>query len=172
MELTSDGKSALGVLLVDMNYSSIEKLLSKANKDNTSEYLYLMDSSGEIIYHPRQKLIYADLYQENNLEAVRYDDGSHEEVFDGERRLITVKTVSYTGWKIVSVTPMTSFQMGITDMRFFAVMLVALSLLTVVVINQLVSGQIAKPLQKLNESVKEWETGNLDSDIYVGRPWR
>lgn len=49
VELTSDGKSALGVLLVDMNYSSIEKLLSKANKDNTSEYLYLMDSSGEII---------------------------------------------------------------------------------------------------------------------------
>ncbi len=170
VELTSNGKSALGVLLVDMNYSSIEQLLSKANKDNSSEYLYLMDSSGEIIYHPRQKLIYADLYQENNLEAVRYDDGSHEEVFDGERRLITVKTISYTGWKIVSVTPMTSFQMGITDMRFFMIMLMALSLLTVVVINQLVSAQIAKPLQKLNVSVKEWETGNLNSDIYVGGP--
>lgn len=170
VELTSDGKSALGVLLVDMNYSSIEQLLSKANKDNTSEYLYLMDSSGEIIYHPKQKLIYADLYHENNLEAVNYDDGNHEEVFDGERRLITVKTISYTGWKIVSVTPITSFQMGLTDMRFFMIMLMALSLLMLVVINQLVSGQIAKPLQKLNASVKEWETGNLNSDIYVGGP--
>lgn len=170
VELTSNGKSALGVLLVDMNYSSIEQLLSKANKAKTSEYLYLMDSAGEIIYHPKQKLIYADLYQENNLEAVRYDDGSHEEMFDGERRLITVKTISYTGWKIVSVTPMTSFQMGLKDMRFFMIMLIALSLLTLVVINQLVSGQIAKPLQKLNDSVKEWETGNLDSDIYVGGP--
>lgn len=170
VELTSDGKSALGVLLVDMNYSSIEQLLSKANKNNTTEYLYLMNSSGEIIYHPKQKLIYADLYQENNLEAVRYDDGSHEEMFDGERRLITVKTISYTGWKIVSVTPMTSFQMGLKDMRFFMIMLMALSLLTVVVINQLASAQIAKPLQKLNDSVKEWETGNLNSDIYVGGP--
>lgn len=170
VELTDGGKSALGVLLVDMNYSSIEQLLSKANKDNTSEYLYLMDSSGEIIYHPKQKLIYADLYRENNLEAVRYDDGSQEEVFDGEKRLITVKTISYTGWKIVSVTPITSFQMGLKDMRFFMIMLVALSLLTLFVINQLVSGQIAKPLQKLNDSVKEWETGNLNLDIYVGGP--
>lgn len=153
-----------------MNYSSIEQLLSKANKDNTSEYLYLMDSSGEIIYHPKQKLIYADLYRENNLEAARYDDGSQEEVFDGEKRLITVKTISYTGWKIVSVTPITSFQMGLKDMRFFMIMLMALSLLTLVVINQLASGQIAKPLQKLNDSVKEWETGNLNSDIYVGGP--
>lgn len=170
VELTSNGKSALGVLLVDMNYSSIEQLLSKANKDNTSEYLYLMDSSGEIIYHPKQKLIYADLYRENNLEAARYDDGSHEEVFGGEKRLITVKTISYTGWKIVSVTPITSFQMGLKNMRFFMIMLVALSLLTLFVINQLVSGQIAKPLQKLNDSVKEWETGNLNLDIYVGGP--
>lgn len=170
VELTDGGKSALGVLLVDMNYSSIEQLLSKANKANTSEYLYLMDSAGEIIYHPKQKLIYADLYQENNLEAACYDDGSHEEVFDGEGRLITIKTISYTGWKIVSVTPITSFQMGLKDMRFFMIMLMALLLLTLFVINQLVSGQIAKPLQKLNDSVKEWETGNLNLDIYVGGP--
>ena len=120
--------------------------------------------------YPKQKLIYADLYQENNLEAACYDDGSHEEVFDGEGRLITIKTISYTGWKIVSVTPITSFQMGLKDMRFFMIMLMALLLLTLFVINQLVSGQIAKPLQKLNDSVKEWETGNLNLDIYVGGP--
>ena len=34
VELTRNGNSALGVLLVDMNYSSIEQLLNKANTDN------------------------------------------------------------------------------------------------------------------------------------------
>ena len=58
VELTSGGNSTLGVLLVDMNYSSIEQLLTKANTDNASEYVYLMDGSGELIYHPKQKLIY------------------------------------------------------------------------------------------------------------------
>lgn len=64
VELTSGGNSTLGVLLVDMNYSSIEQLLTKANTDNASEYVYLMDGSGELIYHPKQKLIYTDLFSE------------------------------------------------------------------------------------------------------------
>ena len=64
---TSSAK--LGVLLVDMNYSSMEQLLEKANTGTDSEYLYLMDADGEIIYHPKQKLIYAGLYEENNMET-------------------------------------------------------------------------------------------------------
>lgn len=57
VELTKGGDSELGVLLVDMNYSSIEQLLEKANNGINEEYVYLMDGNGEIIYHPKQKLI-------------------------------------------------------------------------------------------------------------------
>lgn len=168
VEITNNGNPTLGVLLVDMNYSSIEQLLNKANTDNSSEYVYLMDSNGEIIYHPKQKLIYTNLYEENNLEASRYEDGSHREVFQGENRLIMVKTISYTGWKIVSVVPMSAFDMGLYGTRMFVILLVAISMLAIIVLNQLVAVRIAKPLRKLNESVKEWETGNLNPDIYVG----
>lgn len=168
VELTEGGNSALGVLLVDMNYSSIEQLLAKANTDNSREYVYLMDSEGEIIYHPKQKLIYTGLYEENNLEQLTHEDGSYKEEFQGEKRLITVKTISYTGWKLVSVVPMSSFDMGLEEMRYFVIMLVTVSLLAVMILNQLVSARIAKPLQKLNDSVKEWEEGNLNPAIYVG----
>ena len=132
MELTSNGTSTLGVLLVDMNYNSIEQILKKANVGNSSEYVYLIDGKGEIIYHPRQKLIYTDLYQENNIEAAGYEDGSTEEIFQGEKRLVTVKTVSYTGWKIVSVVPMSSFDMGMTGTKYFVIMLVTVSMLAVI----------------------------------------
>ncbi len=168
VELTNNGNSALGVLLVDMNYSSIEQLLTKANTDNASEYIYLMDSNGEIIYHPKQKLIYTNLYEENNLVAASYEDGSVQEEFDGEKRLVTVKTISYTGWKLVSVVPMSSFEMGLSSLRMFVILLTALVMLMIIILNQLVSARIANPLQKLNESVKEWESGNLNPDIYVG----
>ncbi|WP_370819189.1 sensor histidine kinase [Roseburia intestinalis] len=168
VELTSNGTSTLGVLLVDMNYSSIEQILKKANVGNSSEYVYLIDGKGEIIYHPRQKLIYTDLYQENNIEAAGYEDGSTEETFLGEKRLVTVKTVSYTGWKIVSVVPMSSFDMGMTGTKYFVIMLVTVSMLAVILLNQLVSASIAMPLKKLNNSVKEWETGNMNPSIYIG----
>lgn len=168
VELTSNGTSTLGVLLVDMNYNNIEQILKKANVGNSSEYVYLIDGKGEIIYHPRQKLIYTDLYQENNIEAAGYEDGSTEEIFQGEKRLVTVKTVSYTGWKIVSVVPMSSFDMGMTGTKYFVIMLVTVSMLAVILLNQLVSASIAMPLKKLNNSVKEWETGNMNPSIYIG----
>lgn len=56
VELTRNGVSMLGVLLVDMNYSSIEQLLDKANTDTSGDYVYLMAPDGEIIYHPKQNL--------------------------------------------------------------------------------------------------------------------
>lgn len=168
VELTEQGSSTLGVLLVDMNYSSIEQLLNKANTDHSSEYVYLMDSNGELIYHPKQKLIYNSLYEENNLAAVLYDDGSREESFQGEKRLVTVKTISYTGWRIVSVVPMSAFNMGISGTRLFAFLFVSLSMLMIMILNQLVSARIAKPLRELNRSVREWEAGNMEPDIYVG----
>ena len=127
-----------------------------------------IDGKGEIIYHPRQKLIYTDLCQENNIEAAGYEDGSTEEIFQGEKRLVTVKTVSYTGWKIVSVVPMSSFDMGMTGTKYFVIMLVTVSMLAVILLNQLVSASIAMPLKKLNNSVKEWETGNMNPSIYIG----
>ena len=168
VELTRNGNSMLGVLLVDMNYSSIEQLLEKANTDTSGEYVYLMAPDGEIIYHPKQNLIHMGLYEENNTEAAGYEDTTIKENFHGEKRLVTVKTISYTGWKLISVVPMKSFSMGMTGMRNLVVLLVALTVLAVVILNQMVSARISKPLRRLNDSVKEWEAGNMNPDIYIG----
>lgn len=157
-----------GVLLVDMNYSSIKQLLEKANQDISKEYIYLMDRNGEIIYHPKQNLIRTGLLSEDNREASGYEDDTIRERFMGEKRMVTVKTISYTGWKLVSIVPMETFSMGMEETRYLVILLVTLALLATVVLNQLVSARIAKPLKKLNDSVKEWESGNLNPDIYVG----
>ena len=168
VELTRNGNSMMGVLLVEMNYISIEQLLEKANTDTSGEYVYLMAPDGEIIYHPKQNLIHMGLYEENNTEAAGYEDTTVKENFHGEKRLVTVKTISYTGWKLISVVPMKSFSMGMTGMRNLVVLLVALTVLAVVILNQMVSARISKPLRRLNDSVKEWEAGNMNPDIYIG----
>ena len=168
VELTNNGDTMQGVLLVDMNYSSIKQLLEKANQDISKEYVYLMDRNGEIIYHPKQNLIRTGLLSEDNREASGYEDDTIRERFMGEKRMVTVKTISYTGWKLVSIVPMETFSMGMEETRYLVILLVALALLATVILNQLVSARIAKPLKKLNDSVKEWESGNLNPDIYVG----
>lgn len=168
VELTNNGTTSLGVLSVDMNYGSIQQLFTSANEKESQGYIYLMDGDGELIYHPKQQLIYSNLYKENNMNVVDKVDGSFKEVFQGETRLITVKTVSYTGWKIVYVYPMTDFRLDISEARYFVAALACLLILMIIVVNQIVSSRIAEPLLQLNESVKEWENGNMDADIFIG----
>ena len=102
VELTNDGKMSGGILLVDMNFSGIQQLFTEVNNDGKG-YVYLIGRDGEIIYHPRQNLIFSNIIQENNQTASTYDEGVHNEEFQGEQRVVVVKTVGYTGWKIVSV---------------------------------------------------------------------
>ena len=99
---------------------------------------------------------------------IRYEDGSHEETYNGERRVVIVDTVSYTGWKLISVIPMHNFHMGLASTRYFVTMLVTLTLLVMIVMNQLVSLRVSRPLRRLNNSIKDMEAGNLQPKIYIG----
>jgi two-component system sensor histidine kinase YesM len=165
VELTRNGKTSRGVLLVDMNYSGIQQLFEKVNTGG-SGYTYLIDGSGEIIYHPRQRAIYANLNTENNLAAAEYEDGNHKEVFQGEERSVTVKTVGYTGWKIVNVVPTDESYLSLKQMRMFVFLIVTFTMLSIAMINIFVSSRIATPIQRLDNSVKELEKGNLSLEIY------
>ena len=167
VELTNVGRTRKGVLLVDMNFSGIEQLLSKANEKG-SGYIYLMDRNGEIIYHPQQQAIYSGLVQENNQEAATYEDGDHTEKFADKERVVIVKTVGYTGWKLVSVTPVTEFNVNLHQIRFFTIMIAAISILLILFGNVIVSSRVTDPIRKLEHSIKYLEEGNLDTDIYIG----
>ena len=123
VELTYNGETSQGILLVDMNFSGIEQIFKNIDISK-SGYVYLVDSKGEIIYHPRQQLIYSNLMNENNEEAVNYEDGTIVESFNDEERVVTTKTVGYTGWKIVAVTPMKDITENYSHMRIFLVLII------------------------------------------------
>ncbi|MFW5667720.1 MAG: sensor histidine kinase [Acetivibrio ethanolgignens] len=168
VEFTSAGNNVRGILLVDMNFSGIEQLFKRSNSLGESGYIYLVDSEGKLIYHPKQKLIAAGIVKENNEAVAGYEDGSHKESFDGEKRVVTVKTVAYTGWKIVNVTPNSAFDINLSQTRFFVILIVFITMVVMILVNQSVSAQIARPIKRLDDSVKGLENGNLDVVVYDG----
>lgn len=165
VELTRSGSITHGVLLVDMNFSGIDQIFKNVDIGG-SGYLYLIDKNGVIIYHPRQQLIYSDLAQENNLVAANYDDGNHMETFGGKQRLVTVKTVGYTGWKIVAVTPTEDIVSNYNQMRIFALFIVFFAIFLLIFVNLYLSSRIANPIKELEHSVKDIEMGKL-SDVNI-----
>ena len=166
VELTNNKKITSGVLLVDMNFSGIEQICKNVNVGK-SGYVYLVDGEGEIIYHPRQQLIYSDLIEENNKVAATYEDGNHTETFQGENRLVTIKTVGYTGWKIVGITPMVDITSDYNQMSIFAAFIMFFAIFILVFLNMFVSSRIANPIRSLEKSVKKLENGVKDVDISI-----
>lgn len=167
VELTDQGVPQQGVLLVDMDYSSISRMMTQINAQNNGQYYYLCDGNGEIIYHTQQMQISNGIFSENSEKAASYKDGVYDEIFEGEHRKVIVNTISYTGWKLVGVIPYSVFTRGMFNIRYFIVMLILLMAMMMAAVSRVVSARISRPILKLNDSVLEYEAGE-QPEIYIG----
>ena len=167
VEITNGGSTEQAVLLIDMAYQGLDSVLDEVSLGNGG-YIYLMDSMGEIIWHPKFELIASGRVKENNLTAATYSDGSIEEEFDNTARTVVIKTVGYTGWKLVGVIKGTGISLNTIKTRLFIVFVIFLIIFIVVLINSYVSFRVTDPIRELEKSVKKLEEGNLDADIYMG----
>ncbi len=167
VELTDKGGSVSGVLLVDMDFSSISRMMKQINASNNGQYYYLCDSNGQVIYHMRQLQISKGISSENNAAIANHKTGVYDEYFKGEHRKLVVKTISYTGWKLVGVIPYSAFTHDTLNIRYFILMLMLLMAMMLAVVNRIVSDRISSPILKLNDSVVEYEAGEKP-EIYIG----
>ena len=167
VEITNGGSTEQAVLLIDMAYQGLDSVLDEVSLGNGG-YIYLMDSNGEIIWHPKFELIASGRVKENNLTAATYSDGSVEEEFDNTARTVVIKTVGYTGWKLVGVIKGTGISLNTIKTRLFIVFVIFLIIFIVVLINSYISFRVTDPIRELEKSVKKLKEGNLDADIYMG----
>ncbi|MGL4741863.1 MAG: sensor histidine kinase [Sarcina sp.] len=158
-----NGQTKQGIMLLDMNYRGIEQIFNDITITENS-YVYLTNNIGNIIYYPDK----IQDFTENNAISSQYSDGSIYEEFNGMKRLITLKTVGYTAWKIVSVIPTSDITNMYRGIGVFFVMLMILMILILIFVNKLVSKKISGPLINLTNKVIEFENGNEETDFVVG----
>lgn len=170
VEITHGTTTNQGILLIDIHYSSLRQILENITLGNQG-YLYMISGTGELIYHPKMQLIETGQMDENIEVATGYRDGSYQEEYGKEKREVSVKSVGYTGWKLLSVTPEKGLPLNNLKMRLFAVFVVAAFLLALVLINTVISSRITIPIQELEKSVNAIEAGDLDTNVYKGGPY-
>ena len=167
VEITQGTSTDQGVLLIDIAYGSLKQLLDNASMGNQG-YLYLVNGGGELIYHPKIQLLDAGLARENLDAAADYRDGNYQEVFLGEKRDVAVKSVGYTGWKIIGVTPEKGFSLNSIKTKLFVVFVAAFFVFLLAICNAYISSRITAPIQELEKSVNALEAGELDTKVYTG----
>lgn len=161
-----NGKGVRGVLLVDLNFKAIEQLCRRVSLGRRG-YIYIVDSEGNIVYHPQQQLIYMGLKYENNDDILKHSYGTFMQEFGGDRRLVTVKTVNYTGWKIVGISYMDELVAAKRDIYNYVWFIVITGIIFVIAIFSVISAKISQPIKELEKSMKLVEEGNFDINIDV-----
>jgi two-component system sensor histidine kinase YesM len=150
-----------GVLFVDLNYSAINNLCEGISLGSKG-YVFIVDSEGRIVYHPRQTLLYSGLKTEK-VEEVLSGDKTNFTTSEGEdSKLYTVTRSDKTGWTVVGVAYLSELMAG-KDETQLAYLFTALFLIVVAsIIAIILSGEISKPLKELAGSMKEVQEGHFE----------
>jgi len=154
VELNREGISDNGVLLVDMNYDSVERMMEKLNGEDNARYFYLCDKEGKLIYHPRMREILQGAFRENAEETTEWEDGIHYIKAGEGKKTVIIDTIGYTGWKMVSVMEEKSRIFAHGGMLYYVYILISLTLLISLIFNQLLSLRLSYPIRKLNEDIE------------------
>lgn len=164
VEVTDEGKATQALLLINLNYMYFEEIFSNVNLGNGG-YVYLTNDRGDIIWHPKQNEIYSGRFEEDNKYAATLKDGITVENLRGKNITLNVRTIGYTGWKLVGVTPSAVLGVDGIKFRFFVLFVADLFLFLLAMINAFISDKISNPIKSLDGSVREIESGNLNVEI-------
>ncbi|MCJ8014294.1 sensor histidine kinase [Paenibacillus sp. KQZ6P-2] len=160
------GVTKEGILLVDVNFRTIDELSRKVSLGKRG-YAYIIDDLGNIVYHPQQQLIYAGLKYENLEPVFEYAYGSYTDKSTGETRYITIRTVEPINWKIVGVAYPDEIITTQKDLNQFVFWFLLVVCAAVVVLAVFVSMKISQPLRRLEKSVQSVGQGDFSTPIQV-----
>ena len=162
VQLNRGDETEKGILLVQLKQSNITDILSNIMMSGNS-YLYLTNENGEIIYHPRQELIESGYLQEKKIDLYKSEDNRFSKVGDDEEYF--VKTIGYTGWKIVGVVKNEEISLNSFKSGLLIAFLVLFFLSVMALINMYLSQRLSAPMRRLEEAVNKIEAGDLDTRI-------
>ncbi|WP_141505390.1 cache domain-containing sensor histidine kinase [Paenibacillus luteus] len=164
----TDGITAEGVLLVDLNLSVINDICNNINLGKKG-YLFIVDDKGNIVYHPQQQLIDSNLRTEHISEVLQASSGQSFIMDKGDgKRIYSVQDTNF-GWRIAGVAYTDDLIASKDDLRnsiiFYSVFGLAISLL----ISVGLSHRLSKPIKVLQSDMKQVEKGNFDIQTEIGQ---
>ena len=148
-----------GVFFVDLNYSAISELCNN-NSLGDKGYIFILDENGNIVYHPKQQLMYGGLMTEN-IDQIMSSKSNHFLTKTGDK-LYTISKSDITGWTVVGAIYTSELMKNNKQAQMLYFLVAAVLLLGVTVVSSIISREITKPIRQLRDSMSLVEKGRFD----------
>ena len=158
----TEGKDVMeGVLLINMRYGAFAEIF-RNSVQTRDRYSFLIDGDGNLIYHPSHAMINEGFMEAPSATLATYPDGTCQVVLNGEQALCCIKTVGYTGWKIVSVINRDNLQRDSLRNQMFVIFMILMVLFMSMLLSSYLSTVLTRPIKRLESDVKRIAGGELD----------
>ncbi len=150
------------VFFVDLNFSSISSLCEKIYLGDKG-YVFILDEAGNLIYHPRQQLIYSGLWEEEFSSVLKPEENT---VFSADgQKLYTISKSQVTGWRVVGVTYLEEMLARTNRLRNLYCLMAIVLMGVALMLSVFLTDMVTMPLRRLRGSMKVVENGNFDVEI-------
>ncbi|MEK5029485.1 methyl-accepting chemotaxis protein [Paenibacillus sp. FSL M7-1046] len=159
----TSGGQMIGFVASAVNANSIIKYLSGANVANApSSYAYLVDETGNMLYHPDETKIGLPV-ENDQIKAVVERVKAGEKVEDGKvqysigdaEKKAAYTVIPETNWTLVLTGDVGEVMQPVDNMTHYIILLGLGSLLLTLIIGLLVAGRISSPIIKLTEMINQ-----------------
>lgn len=148
-----DAPDGARFVALDLSFSSISATISNAGIGQHG-YCFLMDTSGNIIYHPQQQLIYAGLKSEETEHLATLADGVWEE----GSLLYSIQSVPGSSWRVVGVSYVDELvNQNVARVVDLSVGIAMLVLLAALLAGGILSRVLTNPLHRLARAMEDFE---------------
>ncbi|MEG2603473.1 MAG: sensor histidine kinase [Clostridia bacterium] len=160
----SGGKLTRGVVLMDIDYSSLNELTESISL-GPSGYIYILDRAGQLVTHPRLQLIYNGLAVEDRTAVNEFLVGQGRDQVDGRERVLISATLNQTRWRMVGVAYVDEIlELQNTFIRTISIVLLCAAMLSFAAAS-VVAYWVTRPMRHLENSMRRVEAGDLNAAI-------
>ena len=148
---------------LDLSFSSISSYINNVSIGQRG-YCFLMDKSGNIVYHPQQQLLYSGLKTENTAALAAVGDGAYAD----DTVIYCLTSVEDSDWRIVGVSYVDELvNRNVHEMIRLSFLIAAVLLAVALLTSWLLSHLLGRPLRGLASAMESFET---DADHFTYRP--
>ena len=162
-KVTGPDGTLAGVILIDLKYSSIIKLCENAMPERYG-YVFLLDETGNLVYHPKQQLIYSELMSEETELVAALAAG---EVHQQDGKLYLASKLHEANWRVAGVLSVDALLAEQTSMVWFFLATALGFGAIAILISYFASKRVTKPVRDLQVTVQKVREGDLTAKARV-----